>query len=133
MKIRMKTKPKEPIRKKVRHGIDINYCDNLKEVCDFFDGYDLSKVNISIEGCDYYGVDVNVFALRDETDEEFEVRHSKWRKKIVEYNKWFAENEALIKSEQEAKRISSEEKKLKKKKEIEDRITSLKKKLDKIK
>ena len=131
--MKIKTKPNEPKRKKVKHGIDINYCDNLKEVCDFFDGYDLSKVNISIEGDDYYGAGADVFTFRDETDEEFEVRHSKWRKKIVEYNEWFAENEALIKAYQEAKKISSEEKKLKKKKEIEDRITSLKKELDKIK
>ena len=142
--MRIKSKPKKPVRKK-----------NIREYYEIYDGNTLSDIILKIDSnIDLSDVrfsvsydrwdeeaDVAIHLIRDETDEEFEKRMQSYNKRLASYNEWYDKNKdqieeelakrAELKKQKETHKAEQQQKQAEKKiKEAEKEIKRLKKILD---
>lgn len=102
MSLRLRGKPKKPIRKKaIPFEVGI-YCGQSVEelLADLPKDMDLSVAEIDYTyGYGRHDVEMVVKYTRIETNEEFAARMSTYKKRLATYEKWYAENKEAIEEE----------------------------------
>ena len=138
---KMRAKPAKPVRKRnITVEMPIYNDISLKEIIDYFSekGYN-NLEHIVFEDCSFYP-DCREYYFsfcRDETDEEFNKRLEKYKERLKEYNKWYAENKEeidFILAQKKDKKVKKEVlENLEKKSKLLAEIEKIDSKLEKIK
>ena len=96
--MKLKSKPKPPVRKHIREWLQISSGTTLLDIINFADKFNIPSKDVKFE-CDYYDSDIGVILIRDEYDVDFQKRIDSYNKRLDIWTTWYNENKEEIEKE----------------------------------